>query len=116
MTPADAAAMYRRQIALNGEEVTLRRIVPNAAPINVTVMARVTGYQPQELTDGIDQGDRKVILLADDVSASGFPVPIKLGGSDKIIVRGRTLNVQSVDDTTRSVAGQVIAYEIQARG
>jgi hypothetical protein len=61
-------------------------------------------------------GDRRVIVLAEDVEASGFPVPLRTGGSDKAVVRGKMLNINVVDDSTRRIAGVLIAYEIVAVG
>jgi hypothetical protein len=57
-----------------------------------------------------------VILLAEDVEASGFPIPIKAGGVDRIVVRGKVMMVQSVDDSTRRVADTLIAYELRVTG
>lgn len=117
MTPAAARAMYRRQIDAHGETITLRRNNPApAGPTEVTVKARVSGYQPEELVGGINQGDRKVIILAEDVEMSGFPVPFNTGGTDKAVVRGRALNIGVVDDSTRRIGGVLIAYEIRATG
>lgn len=115
MTPADAKRMYRRQIDLHGETITLRRVNPSpTAPTDVTLLAKVSGYQPEELVGGITTGDRRVIVLADDIGS--FPVPFKTGGTDKVIVRGRTLNIGVVDDSTRRIAGVLIAYDLQCRG
>lgn len=115
MTPAQAKASHRRQIAAHGETVTLRRV--NAAPApatEVTALARIVGFTPQELVNGISQKNRKVILLADDIGA--FPVPFKTNGSDRVVVRGVPWNIVAVDDSTRRVAGELIAYELTVLG
>lgn len=107
--------MYRRQMDAHGETVTLRR--NNAAPSLPTeqnLKARVIGYQPDELIGGINQGDRKVIILAEDITT--FPLPFKTGGTDKIVVRGKPLNIGVVDDSTRRIGDTLIAYEIRATG
>lgn len=117
MTPALAALAYRRQLGKHGEDVILRRVnAAPAEPTEVTVRARVTGYAPHELVGGVQQGDRKVVLLAEDVAAADFPEPIRPGGKDKIVVDGRVLNIEVVDDHTRSVDGVLIAYELAVRG
>jgi hypothetical protein len=117
MSPNEARAMYRRMISEIGETITLRRNNPSpAAPTEVQVRARVTGYRPEELVNGINQGDRRLIVLAEDVEASGFPVPFKTGGSDKAIVRGASLNIGVVDDSTRRIGGVLVAYDITATG
>jgi hypothetical protein len=117
MTPSQARDMYRRMIGEIGETITLRRNNASPAPpTEAQVLARVTGYRPEELVNGINQGDRRLIVLAEDVEASGFPVPFKTGGADKAIVRGKPLNISVVDDSTRRVAGVLIAYDITATG
>ena len=116
MTPDTARGMYLRLIA-SGEEIRLRRYTGTGAArpfADYRVRAKVAGYAPEQLVGAIQQGDRTVIVLAADVSAAQFPVPIT--SSDKVIVRGRELAIQSVDDSTRRVGGELVAYEIQARG
>ena len=97
------------------EPVTLRRTVANGQPIERECRARIVGYAPSELAAGITVGERVVILAADEVAASGFPLPFKKA-SDRIVVRGTALTVTQVDDSTRRVAGQLIAYELRASG
>jgi hypothetical protein len=113
MTPDQAKAAYRRQISRHGGPVTLQRGAGADAP-KVTFKARVTGYQPQEMTGGVQQGDSKVIFMADD--AAGFPLPIKAQSVDAIWQDGRKMTVQAVDDQTRRIAGTLIAYELRVRG
>ncbi|MGE0290268.1 MAG: hypothetical protein AB7P16_28635 [Bradyrhizobium sp.] len=115
MSPEAARGMYRRQIARHGETVTLRRINSSpTAPTNRDVRARVLGYTPDELVGEVQQGDRKIIVLAEDMGS--FPVPFRERSTDRVIVRGAELAIQAVDDSTRRVAGELIAYEIRARG
>jgi hypothetical protein len=115
MTPAAARAMYRRQIDQHGEAVLLRRVLPApAAPLEVQMRTRVLLSTPAELAAGVTTGDRRLLILAEDMEAAGWPSPpVK---NDKVVLRGRTLNIQSVDDDKRRVAGVLIAYEIVARG
>lgn len=113
---AEMRADHREMIDEDGEIITLRRFVAGGAPIEAEVRARVTGYQSAELVGGIKQGDRRVIVLAEDVETSGFPVPFRTGGTDKVVVRCRVLNIGVVDDSTRRVGGVLIAYEITATG
>jgi hypothetical protein len=117
MSRADVLlSQYRVKIAKVGEAITLRRMGPSGPVNEVTVRARVTGYQPNELVGGIKQGDRRLIILAEDVEASGFPIPFKTGGIDKAVVRDKVLNIGVVDDSTRRVGGILIAYDITATG
>lgn len=115
MTPAAARASYRRSVT---DTVTLRKYTGAAASrtLHDTVChARVTGYAPEELISGgsVQQGDRKVILLAEDLEDAGTAAPV-IG--DKLVVRGRELNIQGIDDNTRRIGSTLIAYVLQVRG
>ncbi len=117
VTGAMNDAAYERDLE-KGEVVTVRRIVANAPAIEAKARARISGYQPDELTGGIQQGDRKVLLSHEDLAAQGFPVPVRT--NDKIILirfgGNRVLNVQDVDDSTHRDAGNLAAYLIRATG
>ena len=107
MTAAsELKALYARHIAEDGETITLRR-----GASDISVRARVVGYQAEELVGGIVQGDRKVIALADDVT---FDPPLRRG--DKAVIRNRVMNIEFVDDSTRRVGGVLVAYELTVRG
>lgn len=118
MTPAAARESYRKAIAAVGETVTIRRysgLPPSRTAVNKTVRARVVGFAPDELIGGIVQGDRKLIVLAEDIG-SPITLPIVPGANDKVVVRGREMTVKAVDDNTRRIAGELIALEITVGG
>lgn len=114
MTPAQAIASYRRQLAAHGESVTLRRI--NATPPNTEqpLTARVVAYRPEELTGAIQQGDLRVVFLAEDIGS--FPLPLRERSSDKLVIDGIETTIQAVDTMTRRIAGTTVAYELRVRG
>lgn len=105
MTPAAAKASYARLIKAHGERITLQR----GDDIHPGLWARVAGAKPEELVGDMDQAERKIILLAEGV-------PIEPKKSDILIVRGKPLSIETIDDSTRRVAGVLIAYEIMASG
>jgi hypothetical protein len=106
--------MWRDMVDAYGETITLRRVgSPN---VDKSVRARVTGFAPEELVGGITQGHRKVIVLAEDVESTGFPVPIARGGLDRVVVRGKTMMIEDVDDSTARLGGTLLAYLITASG
>lgn len=117
MTPAQALADHRMMIDAVGEEVTFRRYsgLPPSRSIaaSATVKARVTGYQPDELVGGVGQGDRRLIVLDEGLDAIA---PLKVGDNEKVVVRGREMTIAAVDDSTRRIAGTLIAYEVRASG
>ena len=66
MSPAEAAALYRRIMDEVGESVTFRR-----GATDVAVLARVTGYDADEMAAGIDMAARKIIVMHDDLEDAG---------------------------------------------
>lgn len=114
MTPAAARDAYRRQMR-NGETVILRRLAGSGAG-DYPVRARVKGFEPSaDFEAGIEQGMRKAIVPAEDVEASGFPLPF-LEKQDRFIWNGKTLVIHAVDDATRRVGGVQIAYDLELVG
>jgi hypothetical protein len=124
MTPNQIKADYRAKLAATGETITIRRYTgtgTNRPKIDRTVLARVTGYGPTELVGTIQQGDRLIIALADDITQPTTDSPpqaltLPIVTSDKIVLRGKELQIIASDDSTRRVQGVLIALEIQARG
>lgn len=117
MTPDSVKADYRRLIDLAGETVTIRRYTGTGdarTATDVDVKARVIGFAAHELVGTIQQGDRKLIVLAEDLCAGSIELPLRKG--DKAVVRGRELNIETVDDNTRRMAGELIAVDLQVRG
>jgi hypothetical protein len=119
MTPDEAKQMYRDQIAEHGEDIFIRRYTGQGTnrPFHDTpVRARIVGYAPDELVGGITQGDRRVIVLAEDLIEQQFSLPITK--SDKVFASRlpSELAILGVDDSTRRVAGVLIAYDLQCRG
>ena len=108
------ADLYATQIDNEGEVVTVRRLVPGASPIEIIARAKVAGYDAKALVSGIKQGDRNILLLASDVDGSEFPLPLQQ--TDRIVVRGASLSMRSLDDSTHRFAGVLYAYEIVAGG
>lgn len=124
MTPDQALSSYRRAFGV-GETVTVRRYTaPTGSPRpkqEADVLGRITGYEPQEIVGSVQQGDRKVIVLVDPAAAVpagkvALSTLLPLRKGDKLVVRGAELNVEAADDSTRRIAGTLVAIEVQARG
>lgn len=118
---APTPGLYAAEMERRGEVVSLRRRKPNSIPAafepEVDVRSIVTGYAPSELVGGINQGDSRVILLAEDVAAGGFPLPItSTNGIDVVWINGRQRTIKSVDEYTHRIAGVLLAYDCTVRG
>lgn len=108
----NASTATAAMLARYGETVVLRRPSGVAQFIDVSCVARVDQFQPHEITGGVVQGDRKVILSNREIEANAWPGPPRRG--DQIIIAGRTTTVQGVE--TVSVGGQVVRHNVQVRG
>lgn len=117
MNAAQVKAQYARTLK---ERVTLRRLSSGTTGSNRPrfdaegVRARTVGYDPDELVGAIVQGDRKIIVYADDLIAKGFTLPVTT--NDKVVVRGKELAIIAPDDSTRRVDDVLIAIVLQVRG
>lgn len=101
MTPRQAIAQLDRQLARNGQDVALVRVVADGDDFTSTkIRAFVRGYRPNELTGGIQQGDTLVVL-----SPTGLPAPFNglddpdtfLRRGDRVEVAGRSPRIEYVD-------------------
>lgn len=116
MSPDAAKAMYRRALKSQsgpGEPFTLIR--------NGDARAYVAaGYmQPNSptvyLPGSVVQNRRRLVLMAEDVTASGFPLPIQVNRDRIQWGSPATTNaVKAVAE--RRVQGVLIAYEIDLEG
>jgi hypothetical protein len=116
MNVASIIASYRLALG-EFETIKIRRFTgtgPNRPMFEVDVLARVTGYTPQEMVGGIAQADRKAIVLQEDMIKAGLTLP--LTNSDFAIVQGKQHAIKVPDNATRRVGGVTIAYELQIVG
>ena len=114
MTPESVKASYAGTLS---ERVLIRRYTGTgtARPkFEAEARARVVGYEPKDLVGAVQQGDRKVIVYADDLIAAGLTLPVTT--ADKCVVRGRELAIIAADDSTRRIGATLIAVELQVRG
>ena len=103
----DSVATLNRSLARVGTRLTIERNVSGGSPLTTSALAFVRGYQPNELTDDIEQNDRKVIL-----SPTGLAfVPQRL---DRIVIQGVRCSVQAADAV--EVSGAVVRIDCQVRG
>ena len=115
MNPERVKASYLRAMT---DLVIVRRYAGTGTGrphFDVTAKARVMGDSSQELVGTkLLEGDRKVILYADDLIGK---MSLPLTADDKIVVRGKEMAIISPpDDSTRSINGVLVAYELQIRG
>jgi hypothetical protein len=114
MTPEGALSSYRR--FLTDRFTVIRKVQGSTVDaVNVTnVQGRVMKYTKPRAENDNTQGWQEAVVLAQDLIDKGFPVPMKTG--DLILVQGRTLKVDGVDQNTRKVGQTLIAYQCICRG
>lgn len=116
MTPDEIKADYRDVLAKRGEAILIRRytgVGPNRPRFDAEVRARVMAYEPHELVGNIVEGERRAIILAEDLIAAQIALPLVVGDNLKAVVRGKEVAVKAVDDNTRRVAGELVAIELR---
>jgi hypothetical protein len=117
-----------RSLAVDGEDFVLRRVVGTNSPINTDVFCRgfVRGYQPEELTVAIIQGDAKIILSPTQIVGGSWPGGAPPTGAaaaldrrvprrgDKAVVQGRVLNIEAAAPIY--IDNVLVRLELQVRG
>lgn len=121
------ASSSARAIKRVGQQVTFERIVgfaPNTSTISATITAAIRGKAPDTIEPrragyssaepgGLAETEREFLVMADDLSKEGFPLPLQRG--DKLILdqTGERLNILRFDAGRRAIAGVI---EITAAG
>jgi hypothetical protein len=125
MSDPSAVAAYRDAFAINGVTVSVQRVAGYAPNVTTVASASVTAIVRQMAPDGtavsqaglsaslmgaISQEDRLVIVLADDLSAAGFPTPVVKGDQIVLPESSEILNISRVDPYKRALAGAIELY------
>jgi hypothetical protein len=123
MTPDTAAvAALQMFLRMSGMSVTVQRVsgvAPNVTVVSCAVNARVmnlTADTTQTAQAGlgtsmmgvIEQGDRTVIVSAQDLSNAGFPLPVVRGDIVILPDSSEMLNVLRVDAYTRRFCSGIV--------
>lgn len=120
---------HRAMIKMTGVAVTFRRLT-GAAP-NVTIVpaggaavtAIVRGYRPDRnvASEGgyssgsvgaLSMGDRQILVMADELTAAGFTLPLQKDDQVVITDTGEMLLIREPDSTKRAVAGCIEAWAV----
>ena len=107
MTPRAREMMQAYAEEMPRSSVVLVRVGAPDCPVR----ARIVEFNEAEITAGIQEGQRKLIVFAPDVTWSE---PLREG--DRVQFDGQDLYVNTVDDQRRRVDGTLIAYELRASG
>ncbi len=107
MTPRSKRmqASYARELA--GRRITLRR----GGEPDCLARGRIVGFSEAEIVGGVQEGRRKLIVYAADIT---WADPLREG--DVALIDGLELYVNAVDDQKRRVDGVLMAYEAEAGG
>lgn len=117
MNADQVKASYAAAMDAAGTVVEVRRYTgtgSNRPWSEVTVRARIRTYAARELVGSIREGDQEVIVLDQDLIDLQFPLPVRQG--DKVMARGKLLNIEAADGDSRSVGPVRIAWVLQVRG
>ena len=106
-TPAGTIARLDEALERRGEEVILRRVVGtvNQSFTDVTVLALVTGFKPQELVGGITQESLLLVISPTQINQTQWPggMPPSFVGDPRIplkgykaVVRGKIRSIEGI--------------------
>lgn len=98
------------------ETIAVRRFTGTGASRAATdteARGRAWGYSAKELIGAVQQGDQHVLLLADDLTAGGFELPVTM--NDRVVIDGKEFAIMS-PGVRKAPDGTLIAYELQVRG
>lgn len=120
MKGPELKASYARELK---EGVIFRRYATpgdRTSNVDVIVRGRIVDYSAAELIGTIQQGDRKVIIYADDVETdyqSGAPTGLSLPVTtdDKLVIDGKECRIMAPRPRS-SIDGVVAAYALNSRG
>lgn len=99
MTPEQAISMLDRQIAKNGQPVTLRRL-PST---DVDVSGLVRSNTATELIAGLVQGESLVIVSPTQINAAGWPGTQEAGKRDIRVPSKNRGDIVVVNNEQRAV-------------
>lgn len=117
MNPDEVLADYEDAFATVAETIAIRIYTgtgPGRTYVDHSVRARVMDFAARDLVGPLVQGDRKVVASAADVTAAG--ITLTTGANCKAVVRGKELQIKSIDDNTRRGAGAFAAYILTVNG
>ena len=104
-------AAYRRVLDRVGGEAAFYR----APGTTFSALLHIYGLSSSDTVASGSSVRRTAIVLAEDLINAGFPLPFQ-AKVDRIVSDGQTFVIMDYDDETRSVDGQVIAYELTLMG
>lgn len=117
MSPAQVEAVYRRGCT---QQVRIRRYTGSGGGRTSTdypaspayARAKISGDNAGVLVGNVLQYSYDAVVLVDDLT--GLTLPIT--SADTLVWSGKEYSIEFPDNATRSVNGELIAYQIKAKG
>ena len=102
------AAQYAALFTKGGRTASIERQVANSSPTTVNnVRVRIRNFSAEEVAGGVTIGQRKVLVLAEDVTSIA---PLKSG--DVVIVDSSRFQItEKPDDQTHRDGATLLAYD-----
>lgn len=102
----------RRHIARHGRQMELRRPTSTTSYTSVPVRGIFSGYKPEQMTGGVQQGDAKVSILNDEIALLAWPGPPRR--RDAMLIDARVWNVEGA--TLIYDGDTLIGHDLWVRG
>lgn len=112
MTPQQAISALDRQLAVHGQDVTLRSYTGSGEdrePSDVTVRALARDYRPADAGGGVVQGMTKFTMSPTQIVSEAWP---SIG--DFIVWQGREYRVAAAPRI--ELQGEVVRIDVEAEG
>jgi hypothetical protein len=116
------AAMFARRIAARPEVVTLYRLTgaaPNVTSVSVTVTGSVVDVKSSTANQDVEgrvpngnipQSAAEIIIMAQDLEAASFPMPVEKYDKITLSATGARLSISDVDMHKGARGGAVYIY------
>lgn len=126
---SDFVAQLDNALVSYGEDIILRRILPDASTVDVTCRARVDAASAEQVAAGILATDLNIIISPTQISAAGWPgvassgeapfivdqsIP-RAGVTDKVLLRGLAPKAVAFVDT-KIIGGVVVRHNLRVSG
>ena len=102
----------RRQVAVKGRPMLLRRAIALGNTVAVALNGITVRFKGEEDKGDIRQGDWAVWITNDEIAAADWPAPPK--PRDVLVIDGNSWQVQAVESLYEGAA--IAGYRMQVRG
>jgi len=112
--PTELIADLDDALTATGQDIILRRVTGTESQTNtdVTCRAMVREFAARELVNGLQYGDRQVIISPTQINAASWPLPVLR--NDFAVIDEQVWNIEAANH--QKIAGTLVRIELVVRG